>query len=337
MPESTISSLVKQCVKEVLEENSSKPCNCGSGLPSDWAHDARGIPLARVCSKCRKDKLKGFRQDVLDDPNYETDEPIEPDMEEAFSGAAQITHNPDLQEKSCTCKEGCDCSCNKMDEGKWESKKRDIRQAYAAVRKKYDDAKKQGKVTDSLARKLKTLQSAMDKLNIQGGKMEEKKWIQGAVHPSRKGMFDGKTLADLKVALTKAKKLSDSYKQRGEKVPHELRTKISQLVFAIRAKSKNGLTESINEEASMAAGELDAIAHYVEHLQGLVNDNSTLEDWQKAKITLAHHYLESVFSSLNHGSEDQNIEKGDGYKMAPPTPESPEIQMEPENIPGEEV
>lgn len=54
-----------------------KECKCGSGLESWWEHDARGIPLCRVCSKCRKEKLAKYRQDVLSDANYWSDEPIE--------------------------------------------------------------------------------------------------------------------------------------------------------------------------------------------------------------------------------------------------------------------
>jgi hypothetical protein len=44
-----------------------------------WENDARGIPLARVCDKCRTYRLQGFRADVLTDSQYETDEPIEPE------------------------------------------------------------------------------------------------------------------------------------------------------------------------------------------------------------------------------------------------------------------
>lgn len=44
-----------------------------------WEHDARGIPLARVCDKCRKAKLAKYRPDVLTDSNYWADEPIESD------------------------------------------------------------------------------------------------------------------------------------------------------------------------------------------------------------------------------------------------------------------
>jgi hypothetical protein len=54
-------------------------CPCGSGRESWWENDARGIPLARVCVKCKKEKLSGYRRDVLVNPNYEADEPIEED------------------------------------------------------------------------------------------------------------------------------------------------------------------------------------------------------------------------------------------------------------------
>lgn len=53
---------------------------CGRHTKGDgswWAKDARGIELARVCEKCEKFKLKGFRPEVLTNPNYQADEPIE--------------------------------------------------------------------------------------------------------------------------------------------------------------------------------------------------------------------------------------------------------------------
>ena len=54
-------------------------CYCGSGKESRWEHDARGIPLCRVCDKCRKAKLGRYRPEVLSDPDYETEEPVEED------------------------------------------------------------------------------------------------------------------------------------------------------------------------------------------------------------------------------------------------------------------
>lgn len=54
-------------------------CSCGSGLDSSWQYDARGIPLCRTCDKCHDDKMGQYRSEVLTNPNYYSDEPIEPD------------------------------------------------------------------------------------------------------------------------------------------------------------------------------------------------------------------------------------------------------------------
>jgi len=48
-----------------------RPCPCGSGRPSSIEYDARGIPLGRMCGACRQRKLKGYRPEVLTDPNYD--------------------------------------------------------------------------------------------------------------------------------------------------------------------------------------------------------------------------------------------------------------------------
>lgn len=56
--------------------------NCNMHTKGDgswWEHDARGIALARVCEKCKKAKLAGYRREVLTDPNYEAEEPIDGD------------------------------------------------------------------------------------------------------------------------------------------------------------------------------------------------------------------------------------------------------------------
>ena len=50
-------------------------CNCGSGEYPEDIHDGHGIFLARVCDKCRKERLKGYRSDIFED--YECDEPID--------------------------------------------------------------------------------------------------------------------------------------------------------------------------------------------------------------------------------------------------------------------
>jgi len=56
-----------------------RECSCGSGQ-TPWAvNDARGIFIAYVCDQCEDDRLKGYRDDVLNDPHYQCDEPIEPE------------------------------------------------------------------------------------------------------------------------------------------------------------------------------------------------------------------------------------------------------------------
>lgn len=60
------------------------PCLCGSGQPREAQHDARGIFLTFACGACRPSKLAGFRPDVLTDPNYWADEPIEGEPEDAL-------------------------------------------------------------------------------------------------------------------------------------------------------------------------------------------------------------------------------------------------------------
>ena len=56
-----------------------RECDCGSGLLKQAEYDARGIFLTYACDKCRRQKLSRYRPDVLSNPNYWADEPIEED------------------------------------------------------------------------------------------------------------------------------------------------------------------------------------------------------------------------------------------------------------------
>lgn len=53
------------------------PCSCGSNNQREAVYDARGIFLCYVCDDCRQTKLSKFRPDVLTDPNYWHDEPLD--------------------------------------------------------------------------------------------------------------------------------------------------------------------------------------------------------------------------------------------------------------------
>jgi len=56
-------------------------CDKGDG----WMeYDARGIPLQFVCHECCDVKMAQYRPDVLSNPQYEADEPIEGEPENGF-------------------------------------------------------------------------------------------------------------------------------------------------------------------------------------------------------------------------------------------------------------
>jgi len=64
----------------MLDKIAERVCDCGSGLPSQWELDGNGIPLTRACPKCRKEKLKRYRPEILKHYTQEqVDEPIEPE------------------------------------------------------------------------------------------------------------------------------------------------------------------------------------------------------------------------------------------------------------------
>jgi len=54
--------------------------------------DARGIPLCQVCNVCRTERLAAYRPEVLNDPDYDALEPIEPDE---FDDWAAIGRGPE--------------------------------------------------------------------------------------------------------------------------------------------------------------------------------------------------------------------------------------------------
>jgi hypothetical protein len=55
-----------------------RTCPCGSGLPSWWLCDARGIELCRVCDRCERGKKARYRPEILSGyTQADVDEPIE--------------------------------------------------------------------------------------------------------------------------------------------------------------------------------------------------------------------------------------------------------------------
>jgi hypothetical protein len=57
-----------------------RPCPCGSGLDSWWETDGQGIPLCRVCERCKEEKLARYRPEILRPyTQVDVDEAIEPE------------------------------------------------------------------------------------------------------------------------------------------------------------------------------------------------------------------------------------------------------------------
>lgn len=68
--------------KYPASEKDGDEMNCNHEGEYSWLeHDARGIPLAKVCAKCKEAKLAVYRPEVLTDPQYDTfGEQIEEDI-----------------------------------------------------------------------------------------------------------------------------------------------------------------------------------------------------------------------------------------------------------------
>jgi hypothetical protein len=56
-----------------------RPCPCGSGKLSTWQFDARRIALCRTCDDCHDTRMAMYRPEVLNNPSYWCDEPIDED------------------------------------------------------------------------------------------------------------------------------------------------------------------------------------------------------------------------------------------------------------------
>jgi len=78
-----------------------KPCPCGSGKMSWWLSDARGIPVSRVCEDCEKKIMAKYRPEIFTNPEYWTDEQVEPDEEYRKKKTAKLKKR---KTKKCKCK-----------------------------------------------------------------------------------------------------------------------------------------------------------------------------------------------------------------------------------------
>jgi hypothetical protein len=58
-----------------------KPCPCGSGKPSEWQLDGRGIELCRTCADCHEKQMARYNPAILE---YYTQEDVDEQIEEDY-------------------------------------------------------------------------------------------------------------------------------------------------------------------------------------------------------------------------------------------------------------
>jgi len=68
------------------------------------------------------------------------------------------------------------------------------------------------------------------------------------------------------------------------------------------------INEIVNEEARMAASDLDSIIHHATGLKQLdaITDDANVEDWVKSKLPVAKENIIAVFNYYNHDSTAQD-------------------------------
>ena len=85
--------------------------------------------------------------------------------------------------------------------------------------------------------------------SVKGGWLSGKgKGGKPAVHPSKKGMFADKSKAEIEKMKAALEKQNDALKKAGKPIPHQNRVKMAQYNFALRAKTKGGITKNESDK-----------------------------------------------------------------------------------------
>jgi len=131
------------------------------------------------------------------------------------------------------------------------------------------------------------------------------KWKGKEVEVEKTGEYADKTQAELKKMKSDLKKENDKYQEEGKDVPKKNKEKMSEIVFALRAKGgwkkgKDATNEGLdNTENYMFFGNLKTMKRLVdmllemdeEHIDKLLTEH----DWASDHISSATENLEQVF------------------------------------------
>lgn len=135
------------------------------------------------------------------------------------------------------------------------------------------------------------------------------KWKGKKVEVEKTGEYADKTIAELKKIKSDLKKENDKYQEDGKTVPKKNKEKMSEIVFAIRAKGgwkkgEGATNESFDGETEnyMFFGNLETMKRLVDML--LEMDKSQIDnilkehDWASDHISVSTENLEQVFDFL---------------------------------------
>lgn len=156
--------------------------------------------------------------------------------------------------------------------------KEELRKKLASVKKRMKShEEKNEKVPAALRKEFSEITFALRAKNDWGKANESvvKEFDMAPVSKEKRGMFAGKTQEELKSELVNVKNEMKTYEDKGKKVPHSLRTKFSELTFALRAKHNWGkVPESASEVKKKVAEKVEPKFDSANHWYDLV-DNDT--------------------------------------------------------------
>lgn len=147
------------------------------------------------------------------------------------------------------------------------------------------------------------------------------KWKGKEVEVEKTGEYSNKTITELKKMKSDLKKENDKYQEDGKDVPKKNKEKMSEIIFAIRAKGgwkkgEGATNEGMETENYMFFGNLKTIKRLVDEM--LEMDETEVDtilknghNWAVDHIATSKDDVEEVFNFLAGEKEDHTEEGSD--------------------------
>jgi hypothetical protein len=141
------------------------------------------------------------------------------------------------------------------------------------------------------------------------------KWKGKEVEVQKTGEYTDKTIAELKKMKSDLKKENDKYQEDGKDVPKKNKEKMSEIIFAIRAKGgwkkgEGATNEGMETENYMFFSNLKTIKRLVDEMLEMDENNvdellSNGHNWALDHIATSKDDVEEVFNFLAGEKDDQ--------------------------------